>query len=125
MCVASVPQDSADKRTHDDVRRDPHALQGSSSHAVPRWLVVRWGEGLTRRSPVRVVMRDVNHHVSVKRLTEVTRIVAFWEGSLILGISVFGVRLDMVIFKALLSVLGTTLPILLTRLAAQWTGDVF
>ena len=69
-------------------------------------------------------MRDVIHSVSVRKLTDVTTITQFWESTLMLGISVFGLRLDMVIFKALLSVLATVVPILLTRVAAQWTGEI-
>ena len=76
------------------------------------------------RGDPQTVMRDVHHRVSVRKLSNVTSITTFWESTLILGISVFGLRLDMVVFKALLSVLATVVPILLTRLAAQWTGDI-
>jgi len=72
-------------------------------------------------------MRDVHHQVNVQQISDdAARIALFWQhNSLVLGISVFGVRIDMIIFKALLSLLGTILPILLTRMAAQWTGEIF
>ena len=115
---------------------------------VPPWLMVKWGRGLAHSTPLQVripavslqrvlvadghgcacavqtIMRRAQHSFSVENLNEVTRIVTYWEGSLGMGVFLFGIHLDMAVFKAVLSVLGTVLPIILTRILAQWSGTI-
>lgn len=70
-----------------------------------------------------IIMRRTKHRFEVEKLTSVTSIIMYWQNSLELGVVVFGgLRMDMTLFKAVLSVLGTVVPILLTRILAQWTG---
>lgn len=94
----------------------------TATHTVPPWLVVRWGEGLKRRTPVHVLLGRGKRAlpVTVSPLADVTGVVSYWEAALVLGVRLFGVRMDMVKFNSLLGVLGTVVPALLTRVAASW-----
>ena len=41
-----------------------------------------------------------------------------------MGVSVFGVSVNMTLFRTVLSLFATIVPIIMTRLLAQWTGNV-
>lgn len=61
----------------------------------------------------------------MQELGHLDDVLRFWNSRPeAMGVSVFGVSVNMTLFRTVLSLFATIVPIIMTRLLAQWTGNV-